>query len=107
MNNQKTLDGIGVGERAVIGEYAAEGSVGIRLADLGFLRGREVRCVGRAPLGDPLMLTAGGRVIAMRGRDLAAVTVLNIRGESFEQKDNRKNRKKRAKFNTGGTCGRS
>ncbi len=89
MNNQRRLDGIDVGERATVGGYTAEGSTGIRLADLGFLRGRVVRCVGRAPLGDPVMLAVGGRVVAVRGRDLAAVTVLNIRGESFEQKDDR------------------
>ena len=94
MNNQKTLDGIAVGESAIIGECIKDGSIGVRLSDLGLLHGREVRCVGRAPLGDPLMLAVGGRVIAMRGRDLAAIAVSNIQGECFEEKSNRKKAKK-------------
>ena len=52
---------------------SVSGDVVARLFDLGFFPGARIRCLGTAPLGDPLMLAVGGRVIAVRKRDLAAI----------------------------------
>ena len=70
---EATLAAIKVGEcLTVSGIY---GNAAKRLLDLGFSSGASVRCLGTAPLGDPLMLSVGGRVIAVRKRDLASITV--------------------------------
>lgn len=51
----------------------AEPDVKQRLLDLGFQRGERVRCVGVSPLGDPLMLAVGGKVIAVRKCELKKI----------------------------------
>ena len=49
------------------------GNAAARLLDLGLFVGARIRCLGTTPLGDPLMLSVGGRVIAVRKRDLASI----------------------------------
>ena len=70
---EKTLASIKVGERLTV--RAISGNASARLFDLGFFLKAEIRCLGTAPLGDPLMLSVGGRVIAVRKRDLMSITV--------------------------------
>ena len=55
---------------------SVSGDAVARLFDLGFFPGARIRCLGAAPLGDPLMLAVGGRVIAVRKRDLAEIIVV-------------------------------
>ena len=43
------------------------------MLDLGFLVGERVRCVGVSPMGDPLMLVVGGKVVALRRRELKSI----------------------------------
>ena len=73
MKKDRTLDSISVGERLYITRLDITAEESVRLRDLGLLVGREVRSVGESPLGDPVMLVAGGRVIAARRRDLRSV----------------------------------
>ena len=70
---EATLASIKPGECMTVSEIF--GNAEKRLFDLGFSSGARVRCLGIAPLGDPLMLSVGGRVIAVRKRDLASITV--------------------------------
>ncbi len=70
MKSVVTLDRLNVGERLTVLSVEVSEGVGRRLFDLGFASGERVRCVGESPLGDPVMLTVGGRVVAMRRRDL-------------------------------------
>ena len=70
---EATLAAIKVGECLTVNGIF--GNAANRLFDLGFSSGASVRCLGTAPLGDPLMLSVGGRVIAVRKRDLASITV--------------------------------
>jgi Fe2+ transport system protein FeoA len=70
---EKTLASIKVGECLTV--RAISGNASARLFDLGFSLKAEIRCLGTAPLGDPLMLSVGGRVIAVRKRDLMSITV--------------------------------
>ena len=73
MKKDRTLDSISVGERLYITRLDITADESVRLRDLGLSVGREVRSVGESPLGDPVMIVAGGRVIAARRRDLRSV----------------------------------
>ena len=73
MENKATLDSISVGELRCVSDVFEDGSVRRRLFDLGFSVGERVRCVGTGSLGDPVMLTVGGRVVAVRRRDLKRI----------------------------------
>jgi len=46
-----------------------------RFLDLGFLRGEEVRCVGKSPLGDPRAYLIRGKTVALRQRDAEGITL--------------------------------
>lgn len=73
MKFKGTLDSIGVGERRKVACVEVPREVKRRFFDLGFFVGECVRCVGSSPLGDPIMLAVGGKVIAVRRRDLAKI----------------------------------
>lgn len=73
MKLKKALDSIGIGERREVSSLDLKGEVRRRFIDLGFFRGEHVRCVGASPLGDPIMLVVGGKVIAVRRRDLMKI----------------------------------
>ncbi len=70
---EATLASIKAGECMTVREIS--GNAAARLLDLGLFVGARIRCLGAAPLGDPLMLAVGGRVIAIRKRDLMSITV--------------------------------
>ena len=57
------------GERAVVYQLSAEGSIRRRLLDIGLSPCTAVRCVGRSPLGDPAAYLIRGAVIAIRAED--------------------------------------
>ncbi len=63
------------GQRAVVSELLAEGSIRRRLQDIGLIRGTSVECVGISPLGDPAAYLIRGAVIALRGKDAACIRV--------------------------------
>ena len=65
MKKSRTLDTIRVGEHLYISRLDISAEVAQRMRDLGLVVGAEVRSVGESPLGDPIMLVAGGRVIAV------------------------------------------
>ena len=73
MKNTRTLDTISVGERLYIVRLDISAAIIERLQDLGMSVGEEVRSVGESPLGDPVMLAVGGRVFAVRRRDLRSI----------------------------------
>ena len=83
MKKERTLDSISMGERLYITRLDLMGGVTERLCDLGFSVGQEVRSVGESPLGDPIMLVVGGRVIAARRRDLGSIFC----GKEFFEKE--------------------
>ena len=73
MKFKDALDSIGIGEGREVACVGATGEVRRRFLDLGFFAGERVRCVGASPLGDPIMLAVGGKVIAVRRRDLVKI----------------------------------
>ena len=70
---EATLASIKVGECLTVSGISTDTAA--RLLDLGLFVGARIRCLGEAPLADPLMLAVGGRVIAVRKRDLASIRV--------------------------------
>ena len=71
---KSALSAVKAGESVTVRRIS--GDAAARLFDLGFFLGARVKCLGAAPFGDPIMLSVGGRVIAVRKRDLASITVL-------------------------------
>lgn len=69
MQNERTLDELGIGGRAVVLRLRAHGSMRRRLLDIGLTEGTAVECVGRSPSGDPSAYLIKGAVIAIRSED--------------------------------------
>jgi Fe2+ transport system protein FeoA len=44
-----------------------------RLRELGFTTGEVIRIVGRAPLGEPLMVEVRGAIVALRNSEAACI----------------------------------
>lgn len=59
-----TICGIDMGHRAAS-----------RLVEMGFTPGSRLEVIGSSPFGDPLMLSLRGYSVAVRKRDLEALTV--------------------------------
>ncbi len=75
MGNTLGLQELRPGQRAVVWSVDPAAPLSRRLLDLGFVKGTEVRCLGRSPFGDPSAYGLGGTVLALRAMDGAAVTV--------------------------------
>jgi Fe2+ transport system protein FeoA len=63
---ERALDQLGSGERGVIVRLAGEPEISRRLMELGLVPGTPVTVVRRAPLGDPIELTARGVHLSLR-----------------------------------------
>jgi len=70
-----TLNDIRPGECAEICSLSSQGAMLRRLLDLGFVESTIVKCLGRAPLGDPKAFLIRGSVIALRFEDCAGIAV--------------------------------
>lgn len=69
------LSSLATGESARVTAVEAAGEMGRRLLELGLVEGGEVRCLFRAPAGDPTAYLIRGAVIALRRKDAAEVRV--------------------------------
>ena len=63
------------GTRAFVMEICSEDSMRRRLQDLGLVKGTEVRCIRKSPLGDPIAFLIRGAVIALRYEDSSCVQI--------------------------------
>ena len=73
-NDVITIDSLSPGESAVV--ESVEGSpLSGRLRDLGLVPGTPVRCLYRAPFGDPTAYGIRGAVIALRKKDSRRIVV--------------------------------
>ena len=70
-----SLDKLPAGTQAKICALEQEGPIRRRLADLGFVSGALVQCVGISPLGDPHAYFICGAVIALRTCDCKKILV--------------------------------
>jgi len=75
MNTKKSPYSLAVGEAGKILGLRCEENMRRRFLDLGFLRGEEVRCVGKSPLGDPRAYLIRGKTVALRQRDAEGITL--------------------------------
>ncbi|WP_353116107.1 FeoA family protein [Nitratidesulfovibrio sp.] len=70
-----TLCDVDPGARCVISRMTATGSLGQRLADLGFCPGVEVRMLRHAPLHDPVEIELDGCCISIRRTEARQIGV--------------------------------
>lgn len=75
MKKETCLNEIRPGQRAVIKELKAEGSIHRRLLDIGLVKGTKVECVGKSPGGDPCAYLIRGAVIAIRSEDCGDIVI--------------------------------
>ena len=69
------LASLAVGESAEVAGLDGDGSLVIRLAEMGFVVGTPVRLVKVAPLGDPLQFSLRGYHISLRRAEAAKVRI--------------------------------
>jgi Fe2+ transport system protein A len=70
-----TLSQLPIGRRAVITTVGGEGTLRLRLLDLGLIPKTEVTVTRVAPMGDPMELSLRGYVLTLRLEDAAKVEV--------------------------------
>lgn len=63
------------GKRAFVMEICSGDSMRRRLQDLGLVKGTEVICIRKSPLGDPIAFWIRGAVIALRYEDSSCVQI--------------------------------
>ncbi len=69
------LSELKIGQHAVIRSVEADGSMRRRLQDIGFVRGAEIVCVLRSPLGDPTAFYINGALMALRESESRRIDV--------------------------------
>jgi Fe2+ transport system protein FeoA len=73
-----SLSGLAPGGEAVILAVEGEGPEGLRLRDLGMVRGTRIRSIKRAPLGDPVVYDLRGYRLCLRRSESDRVRVKPI-----------------------------
>ena len=63
-----TIDTLSPGQDAVV-DYVEKSPLSGRLRDLGIVSGTPIKCLYKAPLGDPSAYSIRGAVIALRRED--------------------------------------
>lgn len=63
------------GNRALVIAINSSDSMRRRLQDLGLIKGTEVTCIQKSPLGDPVAFLIRGAVIALRCEDSSCVHI--------------------------------
>ncbi|MBE7038049.1 MAG: ferrous iron transport protein A [Ruminococcaceae bacterium] len=63
------LNDLSVGQKALVKEIKATGSMRRRLLDIGLINNTKIECVGQSPSGDPKAYLIRGAVIAIRSED--------------------------------------
>ncbi|PIE57064.1 MAG: ferrous iron transport protein A [Desulfobulbus propionicus] len=69
------LDSVPPGKQATIKRHHAKGAVRQRLLDLGFIPGKLVTVVRRAPLGDPVQCRVAGYNVTLRKTEAALIEI--------------------------------
>ena len=60
---------LAIGQSGRVARVAGAGDVGQRLLEMGITPGVELRCLGKAPLGDPLEFELRGYRLSLRRRE--------------------------------------
>ena len=72
------LHTLAVGDCARVETLHTSGSMRRRLLDLGFVENTIVKCVGKAPCGNPIAFCVRGAVIALRVADCRKILVRRV-----------------------------
>lgn len=75
MRNINKLSELKKGGRALVLDIDSCDDMRRRLQDLGLIKGAEVTCVNKSPLGDPVAFLISGAVIALRYEDSSCVQI--------------------------------
>ena len=75
MDIKKRLCDLPLGEEGRVLRLEFEGSMQRRLLDIGMTRGTGVKCIGRSPLGDPMLFSVRGTSVAIRKRDAGGIII--------------------------------
>ncbi|MBO5416234.1 MAG: ferrous iron transport protein A [Clostridia bacterium] len=67
------LNELETGQRANVVSVGGEAAMRQRFEDLGIVRGTEILCVMKSPLGDPVAYLIRGALIAIRREDSANI----------------------------------
>lgn len=77
MNQPACLNDMRPGQRAIVSELHADGSMRRRLLEIGLIQNTTVECLGRSPGGDPSAFLIRGAVIAIRSKDCKDIFIHN------------------------------
>jgi ferrous iron transport protein A len=75
MRYAEKLSELNQGKRALVIDIHSNESMRRRLQDLGLIKGTEVSCLQKSPLGDPVAYLIRGAVIALRHEDSSCVQI--------------------------------
>lgn len=75
MQDTDNLSRLNQGECAVVLDIKSSDSMRRRLQDIGLIKGTNVTCVQRSPLGDPSAYLVRGAVVALRSEDSSCVEI--------------------------------
>ncbi len=73
----KSLDSIANGTTVLVKSIKAS-DLKVKLLEMGFFEGKELRVLYRAPLGDPMAIDIGGYVLSLRNEEAEQVEVESI-----------------------------
>lgn len=77
------LSELDTGKKGIVADIRLEPAMKRRLQDMGLIRGTEVICVGKSPLGDPSAYLIRRTVIALRREDAEEIEIdVEKEGES-------------------------
>jgi len=71
-----TLDEVKIGQECSIVDVQAEGALGQRLLDMGFVPGTRIKVIRNAPLVDPVEIFMKGYFLSLRHVEAKAVEVV-------------------------------
>jgi ferrous iron transport protein B len=71
-----TLNDLKVGETAVIQKVRGRGAFRKRIIEMGFISGKEINVLKKAPLQDPIEYTIMGYNVSLRGSEAAMIDVM-------------------------------
>ncbi|MDR1080329.1 MAG: ferrous iron transport protein A [Deltaproteobacteria bacterium] len=63
------------GQSAIITGISADGEMGRRIRDMGLIPGVQVKCMGHAPLKDPMAMRLMGFTLTLRNSEADFITV--------------------------------
>ena len=72
------LSDIEIGGRAVIVKVAGHGGFRRRIVEMGFIKGKVVEVLNRAPLGDPIEYSVMGYNVSLRQSEAERIEVISV-----------------------------